>query len=148
MSLGNMIRAATTGAPRLYAAARGSGASHRDSLEMVAVSAAALVVAARRHPGEWRQQNAVRHFAWQALLTARYGLDAATALAHAQEARSTDAADSAVDRANNAAGRQYAVTHPAGLRGAGTWAALTRLAAVAEAQWAAGRLSGRRPPGG
>ncbi len=146
MSLGNAVRAATGGVPRLYAAARGSGASRRDAVGMVAVSAAALVIAARRHPGAWRQQNAVRHFAWQALLAARYGLDAASALAQAQEQRSTDAADSAVDRANNTAGQQYAAAHSAELRSGGTWATLTRLAEAAEAEWAAGRLSGRRPP--
>ena len=147
MSLANAVRAATGGVPRLYAAARGTGAGHRDSAGMVAASAAALVIAARRHPKEWRQQNAVRHFTWQAFLTARYGRDAAQALGRAHEARSSDAADSTVDRANNTAGQVYAAARGAELRGGGTWATLTRLAEVAEAEWAAGRLSGERPSG-
>ncbi|WP_426243927.1 DUF6973 domain-containing protein [Nocardioides sp. LHG3406-4] len=147
MSLRNAIRSATSGVPRLYAAARGSGAGHRESVGMVAASAAALVIAARRHPAEWRQQNAVRHFSWQALLTARYGLAAADALAQAHERRSRDAADSAVDRANNVAGQEYAAARADELRRGSVWATLTRLAEVAEAEWAAGRLSGDRPPG-
>ncbi len=146
MSLGNAIRAATSGVPRLYAAARGSGASHRDALGMVAASTAALVIAARRHPSEWREQNAVRHFSWQAFLTARYGREAASALALAHEQRSSDAADSAVDRANNTAGQEYAAAHSADLQHGAVWATVTSLAEVAEGEWAAGRLSGRRPP--
>lgn len=140
-SLRRAVRGATVGAPRLYAAARASGASHRDAAAMVAASATALAIAARRHPHEWRRQNAVRHFTWQALLTARYGPEAARALADAHERGTPDEVDSTVDRANNAAGQAYGAAHADTLRSGGVGETLTRLAEVAEAEWAAGRLS-------
>lgn len=148
MSLRAVLRSATTGVPRLYAAARGAGVGHREALAMVAASATALVVAARRHPDEWRKQNAVRHFSWQAFITARHGLAAAQALAEAHERGSSDSADSTVDRANNAAGQQYAAAHAEELQQGSTLATLTRLAEAAEAEWAAGRLSSQRRRGG
>ncbi|CAA9375686.1 DUF6973 domain-containing protein [uncultured Nocardioides sp.] len=140
-SLRRAVRAATSGVPRLYAAARSAGADHRDAAALVSASASALMVAARRHPHEWRRQNAVRHFAWQALLTARYGVEMARALADAHERGSSDAVDSSVDRANNAAGQAYGAAHAAQLRRGPVGATLTHLVEVAEREWAAGRLS-------
>ena len=142
--LARAARAATTGAPRLYVAARGAGADRAQALAAVRVSAVTLATTlalAARRPREWRRSNAVRHFCWQALLAARHGPAVADALAQAHERGSGDPADSAVDRANNAAGQRYAAEHGAELRRLPLRRALLHLARVADVEWAAGRLS-------
>lgn len=147
MAWADAMRMMTVAAPRLYRAARRAGESPRETGAILTGSVAAFVVAARRHPRAWRQQNAVRHFAWQALLTARHGRAVAQALAEAHERGSRDAADTAVDRANNAAGQEYGAAHAAELRHGPLGSTVGSLARVAEAEWAAGRLSGERPRG-
>src|SRR4051795_8080734 len=97
-------RNASVGAPRLYRAARQAGASRAGALDVLATSAAALVVAARHGSGEPRRQNAEHHFTWQAVITGRHGIHVATAVADAQERGSTRLRDTAVDQRNNAAG--------------------------------------------
>ena len=62
--------------------------------QVVLISAAATRVAASRGRGEPGRQNAVRHFVWQALITARLGLPVAQAVAEAQETGTPNAADS------------------------------------------------------
>jgi hypothetical protein len=103
--------------PRLFAAALRAGAGPVGATQVVLISGAAASVAARRGRGEPGRQNAVRHFAWQALITARLGLPVAQAVAEAQETGSPDAADSRVDRHNNAAGQEYGAAHADELAG-------------------------------
>ena len=83
-------------------------------------------MAARRGRGEPGRQNAVRHFVWQALITARLGLPVARAVAEAQETGTPNAADSQVDRHNNAVGQEYGAAHADELAGGSVNAALGR----------------------
>ena len=134
-------RQATGGVPRLYRAARQSGASSREAAAVVATSAAALVVAARRAPGRPARQNAVRHFAWQAVLTARHGRTVAAAVADAQERGSVRLRDTAVDQRNNAAGQSWGHAHQAELTSGTAGSALDRACAAALQLWEAGELA-------
>lgn len=82
-------------------ATREMGLSRRDTLRVLEVSALAAVLAWHRHPrGPWRA-NAVRHVAWQAWLSARYGERVAWQIAEAHERLSTDPLDHEVDERNN-----------------------------------------------
>lgn len=125
---------------RLYRAAREAGASTGAAIDVLAVSASALLRAAEgpaRRPG---LQNARRHFAWQALLTARHGEDVAAAVAEAQEEGSTRADDSAVDRHNNAVGRAYGAQHAEALRAMSIGRATASLCDAALPRWHSGEL--------
>lgn len=133
-SLATLIHAAT-GVPRLYAAALRAGAGPLEATRVLAVASGALAVAARRGAGVPGRQNAVRHFAWQALLTARHGLPLARVLAEAQEAETANVADSRVDRHNNVVGQEYGAAHAAELSTGSVTAALETLADVALAKW-------------
>jgi hypothetical protein len=134
-------RNVTGGVPRLYRAARQSGASSREAAAVVAISAAARITAARWAPGRPARQNAVRHFAWQAVLTARHGRTVAAAVADAQERGSVRLRDTAVDLRNNAAGQAWGHAHEAELT-SGTWrSALDRACATAVDLWDAGELA-------
>ena len=53
---------------------------------MLRISQAALRAAAAHGRGVPGRSNAMRHFMWQAVLTARFGVEAAQAIAVAQEA--------------------------------------------------------------
>ncbi|MGA9745912.1 MAG: hypothetical protein WBQ50_00495, partial [Nocardioides sp.] len=66
-------------APRIFAAARGAGASVSEATGVLQVSLVALTTAAATSPGRPGRRNAQRHFSWQACLTARYGADVARA---------------------------------------------------------------------
>jgi antirestriction protein ArdC len=134
-------RSATGGAPRLYRAARQSGASSREAAAVVATSAAALLVAARRAPGRPGRQNAVRHFTWQAVLTARHGRVVASAVADAQERGSVRLRDTAVDQRNNAAGQTWGHAHEQQLSGGTLLGALERASTAALSMWDAGELA-------
>jgi hypothetical protein len=127
--------------PALSAAARKAGASPLQAVQLIAVSGQALMIAARRASGEARRSNAVRHFIWQACVTARFGEDVARAIAEAQELGTRDASDSEVDRQNNAVGQRYGRRHADEIRSGSTHAALIRLVDVAMAKWDAGKLS-------
>ena len=107
---------------------------------MVAISAGATSVATRRGRGAPGRQNAVRHFVWQALLTARHGVDLARAIADAQEVGTPDRRDSEVDRHNNEVGQQYGAGHAVDLAGLSIREACDRLAGVALQKWASGEL--------
>jgi hypothetical protein len=125
---------------RLYRAARGVGASRRAALDVLIVSAHALVRAAAgagQRPG---LRNARRHFAWQACLTARHGEGLASAVAEEQERSSARAADSAVDRHNNAVGRRYGELHGEALRAMPVGRAVAHLCDAALPMWRAGDL--------
>jgi hypothetical protein len=125
---------------RLYRAARGAGASRRAALDVLLVSALALLRAgtgAAQRPG---LRNARRHFAWQACLTARHGENLASAVAEEQERGSARAADSAIDRHNNEVGRRYGERHGEALRAMPVGRAVTHLCHAALPMWRAGEL--------
>ena len=129
------VRNGLGGAPRLSRAARRSAAPGREAVAVVAPSAAALLLAARRAPGRPARQNAVRHFAWQAVLTARHGLTLARAAADAQERGSVRPRDTAVDQRNNATGQAWGHAHEAELRSGTARAAIDRACTAALKLW-------------
>ena len=131
---------AATVVPRLFSAALRAGAGPVGATQVVLISGAAARVAARRGRGQPGRQNAVRHFVWQALITARLGLPVAQAVAEAQETGTPNAADSRVDRHNNAVGQEYGAAHADELAGGSVDAALTALAGVALEKWALDEL--------
>lgn len=128
------------GAPRLYAAGRRAGASPIEAVRMLHVTGLALPIAAVKGAGVPGRVNAVRHFIWQAALTARHGGELANALADEQERGTPNADDSAVDRHNNAVGQAFGAADAGELQGLSPREALTRLATVALAKWDAGEL--------
>lgn len=130
--------------PRFFGAARGAGASATDAVRTLALSTWVLLEARRRSGGRPRRENAIRHFAWQALLAARHGTSVAEAVAAANEAGSTDARDSAIDEHNNATGRAWARTHQDELTDVPLRQAVRRAMEEATRQWDAGELA--RPP--
>ena len=146
-ALRSVTRLALTGAPSLYRAARDAGADRATALRVLGDSALVLVRAARHSPRSWREQNAVRHFTWQAWLTARHGLRLARAVATAQERGREALADSRVDRSNNASGQEYGETHADELVALGRRSAVSRLLAEATRRFRSGELASEpRPP--
>jgi hypothetical protein len=135
---------AAAGAPRLYRAARRAGAVPVASARLLVESALVLFVVAPRAAGVPGRQNAVRHFVWQALLSARHGESVARAVADAQEDGTLDAEDSALDRHNNAVGQAYGAAHAADLASVPAPRAMRVLLRAGLAAWEAGELSGRR----
>ena len=133
---------AAGGAPRLYRAARDAGTGRIEALRLLVTSAVVLLLVARRAAGVPGRQNAVRHFVWQAELATRHGPGVARAVAEAEERDSTRPRDSAIDRRNNAIGREYAAGHATELAGLGAVAGLRRLLRVGLARWDAGELAG------
>lgn len=143
MAIGDLVRQAlrgSTGPARLYAAALRAGAGPAGGLEVLRISQAALRAAATDAGGVPGRTNAVRHFLWQAVLTARLGLEVARAVAAAQEADNTRRKDSRVDEHNNRVGQEYGVAHAAELRLGSITTALERLVPVALEKWDAGEL--------
>jgi hypothetical protein len=124
----------------VYRAARRSGLGHRDAVRVLAASAYAVLLARRRYPRRWRAENAVRHFVWQAWLSATYGRHVAEAVGRAHEHVATDGRDSAVDQENNRIGRAYGVAHAERIRASATRPALSALADEAGHLWDAGQL--------
>lgn len=140
-----MVRAAlhaAGGAPQLFRAARSAGAGRVESIRLLATSALVLFVVAPRAAGVPGRQNAVRHFVWQAVLSARHTEHVAHAVAEAQEHGSVREKDSAVDRHNNEAGRAYGVAHADQLSATSEPAALGSLLHVGLTKWEAGELAG------
>jgi hypothetical protein len=133
---------AAGGAPRLFRAARGAGAGPLESGWLLVTSAVVLLVVAPRAAGAPGRQNAVRHFVWQALLTARHGEGVARAVADAQEHGSAQPADSATDRHNNAVAQAYGAAHAHELAAGSTAAALRALLRAGLAMWDTGELAG------
>ncbi|HSU03379.1 MAG TPA: hypothetical protein VLK03_12570 [Nocardioides sp.] len=148
MGLGDVLQQAIhagTGVPRIYAAAIRAGLGPSGAVEVLRISQAALATAARHGRGVPGRTNAVRHFLWQSVLTARFGVDAARALATAQEAGTPTARDSAVDEHNNAVGQEHGAAHAAELSQGSPSEAMTRLVPVALAKWEADELVWVRP---
>lgn len=133
---------AAGGAPRLFRAARSAGAGRWESARILGASALVLLVVAPRAAGVPGRQNAVRHFVWQALISARHGEEVARAVAEAQEHGSTRPSDTATDHRNNAAGRAHGLAHAGQLRAGSTSAALRTLLEAGLATWEAGELAG------
>jgi hypothetical protein len=129
----------------VYGAARAAGLSRRDAARVLQVSAYALVIARRRYPRQWRAENAVRHFVWQAWLAATYGREVAEAVGRAHERLSADAHDSAIDRENNRIGQDHGVARAEQIRTSPLRPALSALADEAGRLWDAGRLGVSRP---
>jgi hypothetical protein len=142
--IGQAIHAAT-GVPRLYAAGLKAGLGPAGALEVLRISRAALTTAAAQGRGVPGRTNALRHFMWQAMLTARFGLDAARTIAAAQEAGTPAHQDSTVDAHNNAVGQEYGAAHAGELTSGSTAEALGRLVPVAMEKWEADELVWVKP---
>ncbi len=128
--------------PVLYRAARRAGAGPWAALRALHLTGLALLLTPMRASGEVGRVNAVRHFSWQAGLTAHFGESLAVALADAQEEGAVDPVDSAVDQRNNAAGRAYGRAHADELADVGAWRVVFRLIDAGLAEWHAGNLTG------
>ena len=87
----------------------------------------------------------MRHFMWQATLTARFGVDVARSIAAAQEASTPSRRDSRVDGHNNAAGQVYGTEHAEDLAGLTPTEAMSSLVPVALGMWESGELVWVRP---
>ncbi len=135
-----VARWAMRAVPGVYGAARDAGLGRRDAVRVVEVSAYALALARKRYPRRWRAENAVRHFVWQAWLTATYGRDVAEAVGRAHERLSSSASDSAVDQENNRIGQEYGMAHAAEIGADAMRPALSALADEAGRLWNAGEL--------
>ena len=131
--------------PRLSAASIKAGLGPASTVEVLRISESALRTAASRGRGVPGRTNALRHFMWQAVLTARFGLDAARTLAAAQEAGTPNSKDSAVDEHNNAAGQAYGAQHADELKAGSPSEVMTVLVPVALAKWDADELIWIRP---
>ncbi len=134
-----VARWAVSAVPGVYGAARDAGLGRREAVRVLEASAYALVLARRRYPKHWRAENAVRHFVWQAWLTATYGRDVAEAVGRAHERLSSSAVDSAVDGENNLIGQEYGAAHAAEIRADAMRPAQSALADEAGRLWDAGR---------
>ena len=143
MGFGDVVQQAIhagTGVPRLYAAATRAGLGPSGAFEVLRVSQAALQAAATHGRGVPGRTNAMRHFMWQATLTARFGVDVARSVAAAQEAGTPSRRDSRVDGHNNAAGRAYGSEHAEELAGLTPSEAMSSLVPVALGMWESGEL--------
>jgi hypothetical protein len=148
MGFGDVVQQAIhagTGVPRLYAASMRAGLGPSGAVEVLRISQAALSAAASHGRGVPGRSNALRHFMWQAALTARFGVDAARSIAAAQEAGSPRRRDSRVDEHNNTAGQAYGAEHADDLAPLSPSEAMTSLVPVALAMWEAGELIWVRP---
>ena len=143
MGFGDVVQQAVhagTGVPRLYVAATRAGLGPSGAFEVLRISQAALRVAATHGRGVPGRSNAMRHFMWQATLTARFGVEAARSIAAAQEAGAPARRDSRVDEQNNAAGQAYGAEHASDLAGLTPSEAMASLAPVALGMWETGEL--------
>ena len=143
MGFGDVVQQAIhagTGVPRLYAAATRAGLGPSGALEVLRISQAALSAAASHGRGVPGRSNAMRHFMWQALLTARFGRTAAATIARAQEQGTPDARDSRVDEHNNGVGQQHGLAHAEELKTLSTADAMALLVPVALEKWESDEL--------
>jgi hypothetical protein len=148
MGFGDLVSQAVhtaTAVPRLYAAALRAGVGPVGAAEVLRISEAALRSAAAHGRGEPGRINALRHFMWQAALTARFGIAVAGPIATAQEDGSPARKDSRVDAHNNAAGQAYGAAHAEDLRVGSASDVMERLVPVALEKWAADELVWVRP---
>ena len=142
--LGQALHNATV-VPRLYTAALQAGLGPSGAMEVLRISQAALRAAAAHGRSTPGRVNAMRHFMWQAVLTARFGIDVARTLAAAQEAGTPRHRDSSVDAHNNAAGQAYGLAHSGDLTAGSRSDALALLVPVALEKWDTDELIWVRP---
>ena len=133
-----VVHAATT-VPRLYSAAIVAGLGPAGAVQVLRISEAALRTSTARGSGVPGRTNALRHFIWQALLTARFDRSVAASIARSQERNTPTARDSQVDEHNNAVGQTYGDANVSLASGSIT-DAVERLAAVGLEKWEAGEL--------
>ena len=136
---------AATGVPRLYTAGLKAGLGPAGAFEVLRISEAALRAAAAQGRGVPGRTNAMRHFMWQALLTARFGRPVAATIARTQEQGTPSARDSRVDEHNNGVGQQHGQEHAAELKVLSTTDAMALLVPVALEKWEADELIWIRP---
>lgn len=136
---------AATGVPRLYTAALKAGVGPAGAFEVLRLSQAALTTAAAQGRGVPGRTNAMRHFMWQALLTARFGRPAAAAIARAQEEGTPNRGDSRVDVHNNRVGQDHGEAYAEELKALATADALALLAPVALEKWESDELIWIKP---
>ena len=87
----------------------------------------------------------MRHFMWQAVLTARFGVEASQSIAVAQESGTPSRRDSGVDQQNNAVGQAYGAAHVDELTAGSASAAMTVLVPVALEKWESDELVWVKP---
>jgi hypothetical protein len=129
-----------TALPRLYAAAIRAGLGPSGAVEVLQISSAALRAAAGQGRGVPGRTNALRHFMWQAVLTARFGVDAARTIAEAHEVGTPSRKDSSVDVNNNAVGQAYGAAHATELTAGSPSDVMARLVPVAMEKWESDEL--------
>lgn len=147
MALGDRLRQivhSASSVPRLYLSALRAGTGVAGALHVLRISEAALRGAATHGRGVPGRINAMRHFLWQALLTARFDSEVALSIAIAQEVGAPDRRDSDVDRHNNTVGRDFAAAHDE-LRNGSVGDALALLVPVALEKWHSEELARVRP---
>ena len=136
---------ALTTVPRLFIAARGAGLGLTGAARVLWISEGAWRTAAAHGRGVPGRRNALRHFMWQALLTAHFDRSVAASIARAQEEGATRLRDSRVDEHNNAVGQDYGEAHGVALAHGSLSDALDLLVPVALAKWESDDLIWIRP---
>ena len=148
MGFGDVVQQAihaATVVPRLSAAATRAGLGPAGAVEVLRISQSALQAAAAHGRGVPGRSNALRHFMWQAVLTARFGAEAAQSIADAQETGSPTRRDSEVDQHNNAAGQAYGAAHADELTAGSPADAMAVLVPVGLEMWESDELVWVRP---
>lgn len=136
---------AVVGAPHLFNAAREAGASPSAAADVMAASAAAVQIASSATDGTPGQQNAIRHFIWQAYIAGRHGEAVAEAVAAAHEEGRNTPVDTRVDLHNNAVGRAYGEANSAAIGQGSFTDALKALVPVAREKWTSDELIWIKP---
>lgn len=134
-----VVRTVLAGVPGTYRAAS-AVAGPRVALGVLAASAWSLLLAVVNTDGRPGLRNAVRHFAWSAWLTARYGDAVTDAVTTEHELHSLDPRDSEADERNNRAGQRYGRVHRDEILDARAPQAIWRLVRVGRRRFHAGRL--------
>jgi hypothetical protein len=126
--------------PVTYASARQAGLDRTQALRVVTVSVSAAALALQRHPGHRHQQNAVRHFVWQAWLSAHFGRTVACAIGDRHERKSSRPLSHQVDVRNNDVGQHFGAFLAEEIRPMPLPEALDVLAGHGDDLWQRGRL--------
>ena len=148
MGFGDLVQQAihsAAGVPRLYSAALRAGVGPSGAVEVLRISQSAMATAAQHGRGVPGRTNALRHFLWQAVLTARFGVEVARSIAAAQEVGTPNVKDSRVDAQNNLAGQDYGVAHASDLKAGSPSDAVRSLVPEALAKWESDELIWIKP---
>ncbi len=141
----DQVAHSATVVPRLSTASIKAGLGPSGAVEVLRISEAALRIASTHGRGVPGRTNALRHFMWQAVLTARFGVAAARTIADAQEAGTPHRKDSRVDVHNNAAGQAYGAARADDLQVGSVTDALDLLVPVALEKWESDELIWIKP---